>query len=716
MFNPLTQEIEELEQRIVELASFRHLGQAADAWRSRLDLVLPEAHVTTNQWANEKRIIKGRNELPVKWKPDLTPYVPGIQDACDEIGVRVVAVQGNARSGKTVAAENHAMKRWTHGPWGDVFWYMQSEKDVEDYMEERGEWMLEHHDEVAEKIDVTYRRNARDRKRIGQSLALWMAATKRTTRGKGAPFIVADEIDVYIQKIRDGILSIMLNRQREFGSAALLFLASHPDAGPKFGIASIVSESLRHLWWWLCPYRSCRKPSSPALEASIRMDWNIAKILKRMDGADNAETLEAVKHEARLICPHCRREINDEMRLEMSHDTGAWLQPDQRLIGARKVKGERRVEEMMGFVIQCWMTPFITIGGVAREWVSGKLKADQTGDDTQLREATCKTKGEVYEGADESVKVEDWITVRNRMKSGGAYLAKTVPNGVDFLTAFVDIQVNRFEVRVIGWSAWGLESWLIDAYDISGWPADPAAGRAAFTGIRPFTNGLDWDILEHGVIRQSYPLARAPEMHLPIAKVAIDLGGGEDTTPLARAFAHRMIYRKVDPIDEWRIMPHRGSARKDVELYGTAKQVFRDDRGGNMVEPIWERRNVNVWKIKRMIARRMKVAVPGPGMMHAPQNMADRYFRELTSERLIAGEWIPSGRNETWDAWVACETARAALQPQRYTPERWEKRPPVWARPFQPGVEAGIDREPRSLVSLYSRLVDLNTGEREDGR
>lgn len=716
MLNPLSQEIAELEQMIVELATFQHLGQAAAAWKSRLDLVLPEAHVTTNQWADEKRYIKGRNELPVKWKAELTPYIPGIQDACDMLGVGVVAVQGNARSGKTVAAENHAMKRWTHGPWGDVFWYMQSESDVEDYMEERGEWMLEHHEEVNEKIDQTYRRNARDRKRVGQSLALWLAATKKTTRGKGAPFIVADEIDAYMPKIRAGILTLLRNRQREFGSAAMLFLASHPDAGPSQGIASVIAQGLRHLWWWLCPHPKCRKPSSPALEASVRMDWNVAHILRRMDGAETSEILDTVRHEARLICPHCRQPITDEMRLEMSSASGAWVQPGQQLVGPHKVKGDHRVDDIMGFIIQCWMTPFINIGKVAREWVAAKIEADHTGDDTALREATVKTKGEVYEGADEAVKIDDWITVRNRMKSGGAYLAKMVPNGVDFLTAFVDIQVNRFEVRVVGWSAWGLESWLIDAFEISGWPADPDAGRAAFTGVRPFTNQLDWDILEHGIIRQSYPLSRAPHLHLPIAKVAIDLGGGEETTPLARAFAHRMIYRKHDPIDEWRIMPHRGSARKDVELYGTARQVFRDDRGGNMVEPIWERRNVNVWKIKRMIARRMKIAVPGPGMMHAPQNMPDRYFRELTSERLIAGEWIPSGRNETWDGWVACETARAALQPQRYTPERWESRPPVWARPFQPGVEAGIDRAPRSLVSLYSRLVDLNTDQREDGR
>lgn len=43
---------------------------------------------------------------PFPYDPKLTPYADAINDACDHIDVRVVAVKGNTRSAKTVSAEN----------------------------------------------------------------------------------------------------------------------------------------------------------------------------------------------------------------------------------------------------------------------------------------------------------------------------------------------------------------------------------------------------------------------------------------------------------------------------------------------------------------------------------------------------------------------------------------------------------------------------------
>src|SRR3546814_10676949 len=61
------------------------------------------------------------------------------------------------------------------------------------------------------------------------------------------------------------------------------------------------------------------------------------------------------------------------------------------------------------------------------------------------------------------------------------YPMKTVPPGVLFLTAFVDVQVDRFEVVVIGWNL-QRESWLIDRFPIKQWPAFGRHG--AFDNIR----------------------------------------------------------------------------------------------------------------------------------------------------------------------------------------------------------------------------------------
>src|SRR3546814_14841618 len=109
---------------------FRSSARAEFA--SQLDLALPPELISTTQCALEKRVLPGPSGGEVRWNLVLTPYIGGIQDACDIPNVRVVAVKGPARSGKTVAAENRALKHWIYGPSVNVRWYMQSRADGDD--------------------------------------------------------------------------------------------------------------------------------------------------------------------------------------------------------------------------------------------------------------------------------------------------------------------------------------------------------------------------------------------------------------------------------------------------------------------------------------------------------------------------------------------------------------------------------------------------------
>src|SRR3546814_2600355 len=80
-----------------------------------------------------------------------------------------------------------------------------------------------------------------------------------------------------------------------------------------------------------------------------------------------------------------------------------------------------------------------------------------TGQDTHFREVVVKKLGETPR----STKVEEQIDVPKVVlaRLSSPYPMKTVPPGVLFLTAFVDVQVDRFEVVVIGWNL-QRESWL----------------------------------------------------------------------------------------------------------------------------------------------------------------------------------------------------------------------------------------------------------------
>lgn len=706
----------EIESRLVRLGNHAHDGSARQAFASRLDNLLPQRSISINRFNETKRWMVNQGGEPFRFDPKLTPYTPGINDACDHPGVNLIAVKGNTRSGKTVSAESMCLRDWTYGPLKNVLWFMQDEDSINDYIDERGEEMLRIHEEVNERIDWTDIRNGRKRRKIGKSLLLYRPATRRALRAKAAPTIVADEIDAYEKRIRKAIMTLITSRQEEFGSAAKAYLTSHPDEGPDDGIDAVLKDCLLHLWFVRCPH--CGGASSPALEAEAwgapRMTWNVPQLMARADEMERVAFLDWVAANVVLSCPHdgCHATFSPDERLALMAG-GRWLQQHQNWEGGANDIGEARVAKQMGFVIHAFMSPFVKLAETARDWAAAKLTADTTGDTTKLKEVVCKKLGETFMGTKAEEQIEDWKTVQARLASN--YAIKTVPAGVKFLTAFVDVQGDRFEVRVIGWDL-ALQSWLIDAYPIKQWPA--MNGRSAFENIAPATRLSDWAVIEEAVLAASYPLAsnpeRAsaglPELYLPIARTVINAAGEPGVTNNARVWAANLLGRQPGEgrlIPPYRLLLMQGAANKKSELYGKAKPIEYDDRGQKLRIQIYER-YPNVHEIKRIIAVRMKIAEPGPGKMNIPAGTPARTVRELVSERLVNGDWVKNNRfNETWDGWVAAELARATLRPERR--ELWASGAlPEWAEPRPRGkiFETMIE----SPVSIFDRLAALNDG------
>lgn len=680
----------------------------------RIDYLKPQDSITSHEWAVTDRKFRGPTGEIVDFNPGLTPYMKGPTDAGDTPGVRVVAIKGNTRCGKTVGAENLALKRWDRGPLVNVIWFMQDEDSINDYIDERGEEMLVIHSGVNEKIDWSDRRNSRKRKKIGRATLFYRPATMRSTRSKAAPLIVADEIDAYQKKIRDAIMGLIQNRQREFGNSALAYLCSHPDAGPDGGIDAIIKDSLLHLWWVNCPH--CGGASSPAAEAETRITWNVPELLQRGAEMGRKEMLKMIREETRLVCPHngCFATFDNDERIALMA-TGQWLQPHQTLERDGTVIGEPIVEKVMGYVIHADMAPFVDLGEDAENWAAAYTHAINSGNDTNLRERTVKDRGETYYGATAEEKTEPYKVVLARMSNH--YDLKQVPAGVKFLTAFVDVQGDRFEVRVIGWSL-AKESWLIDAFAIKQWPK--AGQRGAFENIDPSNKLSDWDVIEEAVLCAMYPLQRDPKMFMPIAKTYVNASGVAGVTNNARVWMSNMLGREPGEgrkIHPYQVTLFQGSAWNEKrksnvrpETYGRPRQVEFDDAGKPLRIPIYER-TIVVHDLKKIIMRRSKIDEPGPGKMHCPINIPHRYIRELCAERLVNGEWIASGANETLDGYVACEAARENLKPDR--PGLWDTTP-VWALPRE--RFDSIDTDTRNQLSVFDRLAQINDGAGEGSR
>ncbi len=669
--------------------------------RLELDQLRPVELISTNEVAEKYRWLPAYGGGKFRFQADKTPYVPDIHAAIDDVTKRIVLVQGNARGVKTTAAENALLKIAKFGPARGVLWYMHSEPDLRRYVEERVDFFFHEH-ELEEKITGRGGRSKWNLKMVDGMPWEWLPANPSTTRARSAAFIVADEVDAMRPNIGSAILTLIRNRQREYGSLAKAYIASHPDRGPAEGIAQLLIDSDRRLRYWRCP--DCGFLVSPCKEApkDRRIVWNVPDLIdpKKTPAVDEMERdaiLDYVEQNVFLVCPNCKGIVTNDVRLDLDRETGQWIGKGQEIAPDETVEGDLIRHDTAGFIIHAFFTPFVTLGGLAREWVGAYLNFVDNQDDALLKEVNVKSLGEVHEDPDNpAAKMRDWKETKAEHLDTG-YLMGQVPRGVDFLTMMVDVQGNRFEAGVWGWSR-NRECWLIDRFSIK--------QKLGLQEIQPGERIADWDVLEIA-LAFTYPLLADPQLHLGIAKMAVDTGGVPGVTNNARIWASNMLAEEKVP--SWRLMLTQGDRHLLGDLYGKPNRILVDDGDRPLPVPVIQR-IVNVSAVKRVMARRLEIKTPGPGFVHLPRDIEDKYVRELVAETEVNGEWITRGRNETWDTLVMCEVARALLAPEKATID-WQNDPPSFAVPFSPSQKAAGDDKTPAKGDFYDRLRRLNRGE-----
>jgi hypothetical protein len=265
--------------------------------------------------------------------------VKDIHDALDDPSKRIVLVQGNARGVKTTAAENAPEDRQVRTRAG-VLWYMHSEPDLRRYVEERVDFFFREHG-LEHKISGRGGRSKWNLKMVDGMPWEWLPANPSTTRARSAAFIVADEIDAMRPAIGNAIVTLIRNRQREYGNLAKAYIASHPDRGPAAGIAKLLIDSDRRLRFWTCP--DCAHLMSPCKEApkDRRVTWNVPELMKQ-EGDDRwTATPFSTSSKPTFSClPALQGEDHERTRLELDRETGQWIGKGQEIDENENVVGE----------------------------------------------------------------------------------------------------------------------------------------------------------------------------------------------------------------------------------------------------------------------------------------------------------------------------------------------------------------------------------------
>lgn len=240
------------------------------------------------------------------------------------------------------------------------------------------------------------------------------------------------------------------------------------------------------------------------------------------------------------------------------------------------------------------------------------------------------------------------------------YALGTVPAGACVLTAAIDTQAARLELKVTGWGE-GLEAWIVDYQVIHGSPDDEATWAKALALLRGRYRH------EHGSM-------------LPISAAFVDSGGT----------ATQEVYNFTRALRRLHVYPIKGASRPGKPIISSKPSLIDFTWRGTT-----EKGGVKLWIIgtdtaKDHLAARWKKTT-GPGAIHFPQALATKtgpddttpdYFDGVTSEyrtsvykrgfRTTVWEKKKAVANEPLDLMVYNLAAAHYLGLHRRTANQWQ--------------------------------------------
>lgn len=446
------------------------------------------------------------------------------------------------------------------------------------------------------------------------------------------------------------------------------------EAPPIKGIFSLYNRGDRRRWYWQCP--QCRHSFMPQF-----------KHLHYPQSDDPMEAAEQVV----MVCPHDGFPMEPHMKQELNQG-GRWVKdgliwtPDNTIVPINGMREAR--SDIASFWMEGPAAAFQGWDKLVLNYLRGEQAYEDTGDETALKKTVTTDQGTYYipkarlsERLPEDLisKAEDW---------GSTEDAPTVPHGVRFLIATVDVQARSFVVQVHGFTETDII--VIDGFKIRKSRRFDADGDPMT--IDPAAYGEDWDVLIDEVIKRTYRLDDDSGRVMQIKLTGSDSAGREGFTTNAYAFWRRL---RDDPERlHRRFVLLKGDGKitaPRVEVTMPDSQSKNKETAARGDVPLL-RLNSNMLKdqVSNMLARRVADEGEGGGMIRYPSWMPIWFYQQLTNEiRTAKGLWEnpASKRNEAWDLlYYALALAVRPPDLKYHAPWaviRWERidwdNPPSWA-------------------------------------
>ncbi|HAH9053051.1 DNA packaging protein of prophage (terminase large subunit) [Escherichia coli] len=426
------------------------------------------------------------------------------------------------------------------------------------------------------------------------------------------------------------------------------------EAPPTTGILSLYNRGDRRRWYWPCPH--CGEYFQPCgdVVAGFR------------DIANPVLASEA----AYIQCPSCSGRILPEQKRELN-GRGVWLRDGESINADGSRYGDPRRSRIASFWMEGPAAAYQTLSQLVYKLLTAEQEYETTGSEETLKTVINTDWGLPYlPRASMEQRKSELLEQRAEPVP-----SRSVPDGVNFLVATVDVQAGRhrrFVVQVTGYGSRG-ERWIIDRYNITQSLRGDSDGESQ--RIDPASYPEDWDVLLTDVFHKSWPLASDPSQQMRLMAMAVDSGGEDGVTDNAYKFWRRC---RRDGLGK-RIYLFKGDSIRRAKLIS---RTFPDNTGrtGRRAQaagdvPLWL---LQTDALKDRVNNALWRDSPGPGYVHFPDWLGSWFYDELTyEERSSDGKWSKPGRgaNEAFDLMVYAE---ALVILHGYEKIRWPDAP-EWA-------------------------------------
>ncbi|EOP6862683.1 phage terminase large subunit family protein [Escherichia coli] len=426
------------------------------------------------------------------------------------------------------------------------------------------------------------------------------------------------------------------------------------EAPPTTGILSLYNRGDRRRWYWPCPH--CGEYFQPCgdVVAGFR------------DIADPVLASEA----AYIQCPSCSGRILPVQKRELN-GRGVWLRDGESINADGSRYGDPRRSRIASFWMEGPAAAYQTLSQLVYKLLTAEQEYETTGSEETLKTVINTDWGLPYlPRASMEQRKSELLEQRAEPVP-----SRSVPDGVNFLVATVDVQAGRhrrFVVQVTGYGSRG-ERWIIDRYNITQSLRGDSDGESQ--RIDPASYPEDWDVLLTDVFHKSWSLASDPSQQMRLMAMAVDSGGEDGVTDNAYKFWRRC---RRDGLGK-RIYLFKGDSIRRAKLIS---RTFPDNTGrtGRRAQaagdvPLWL---LQTDALKDRVNNALWRDSPGPGYVHFPDWLGSWFYDELTyEERSSDGKWSKPGRgaNEAFDLMVYAE---ALVILHGYEKIRWPDAP-EWA-------------------------------------